>query len=111
MLNIANDINTAIMLLKDKLCENFGATTQLVIFGSYARGEFKPDSDIDILVLLPINVDNNIRLNVYDIAYEIELQHDVIFNLIPYSKKFWSSSKAKTMPLYKCITAQGKKVE
>ena len=34
---------------KDKLERDFGVT-QIALFGSYARGEQQPDSDIDLLI-------------------------------------------------------------
>ncbi|GAP22405.1 nucleotidyltransferase family protein [Leptolinea tardivitalis] len=35
--------------LKPLLCENF-SISDIAVFGSYARGEEKPESDLDILV-------------------------------------------------------------
>jgi predicted nucleotidyltransferase len=30
------------------------APEQIILFGSYARGDFGPDSDLDLLVILPV---------------------------------------------------------
>jgi predicted nucleotidyltransferase len=53
--------------------------TQLVelkVFGSKARGDDRPDSDIDMLVIVSSD-DWHIRDKVYDVATDILLQADV----------------------------------
>jgi len=79
----------------------------LILFGSAARGICGPESDIDILILLPDNVNTRIEEKVIGIAYDIELQHDVVFGIIVYSKDFWCSGVAAVMPLHKNISAEG----
>ena len=52
------------------LNEFSGQIINIFVFGSYARGEEKPDSDLDILVIVKkksASLENKIR----DIAYEI----------------------------------------
>ena len=31
---------------------------KVILYGSYARGDFRPDSDVDVMVLVDANVDN-----------------------------------------------------
>ena len=49
---------------------------ELKLFGSKARGDDKPDSDIDVLVIVTTD-DWRIRDKVYDVATDILLQSDV----------------------------------
>jgi predicted nucleotidyltransferase len=49
---------------------------ELKIFGSKARGDDRPDSDIDLLVIVATD-DWHIRDKVYDVATDILLQMDV----------------------------------
>ena len=51
-------VQTLLRELKERLTELYGERLQkLVLFGSQARGEAAPDSDIDVLVVLrgPVN--------------------------------------------------------
>ena len=69
-------VNECADLLGDKLSE-------IILFGSYARGDFVDDSDIDVMVVLNIN-EHEIRKyfkQVCHIASEIDLQYNV--NMIP----------------------------
>lgn len=76
-------------------------------FGSVARGDFKPLSDIDILVLLPFDTDNSVEEEVFGLAYDIELKYGVVFGIVVYSRSFWNSPVAQYMPLHKNIEREG----
>ena len=62
--------------IKERLEDVYGDRLQgIVLYGSEARGEAEPDSDIDLLVLLkgPIEAWNDIRTNV-DALYDLQLE-------------------------------------
>lgn len=101
------DIETAIQEFKKKMIEKFGAETEIYLFGSAARGDYTIYSDIDLLVLLPLETNNSIEEQVFDYGYDIELRYGVVFGIIVYSKMFWNSETAGSMPLYKNIKREG----
>ena len=100
-------IEKAIQALKKELINRFGPGVELRIFGSAARGDYRVHSDIDLLVVLPGPVNNAIEEQVFDMAYDIELEYSVIIGTIVYSKDFWNSDRAATMPLYRNIQREG----
>lgn len=100
-------INIAVQELKLKLLELFGEGIELRVFGSAARGEYRRHSDIDVLVLLPIRVNNTIEEKVFDAAYDIELKYNVIFGIVVYAEEFWASDLAASMPLHQNIQREG----
>lgn len=53
-----------------------GQLIELKLFGSKARGDDQPDSDIDVLVIVASD-DWHLRDKVYDVATEMLLQMDV----------------------------------
>lgn len=97
------NINIAVHEFKKRLTEKFGSEIETYLFGSVARGDYGDYSDIDILVLLPFEPNNSIEEQIFDLAYDIELEYNLIFGIIVYSKKFWNSEKASIMPLYRNI--------
>ena len=57
---------------------------KVILYGSYARGDFEKNSDIDIMILTDFD-DNEIienRMKIRDIACDIELEYDVIISPI-----------------------------
>ena len=51
---------------------------QIILYGSYARGDFRPDSDVDIMILVDIS---NLELKVYAqqfsyMTYDFNMDHD-----------------------------------
>ncbi len=99
----------AVELLKKHLEEKFGKV-ELILFGSKARGEGHKESDIDLLVLLDMEVDNKVREEIFGIAFEVMLKYDVVFGILVRSRKFWQSPRAKVMPIYKNIELEGVRV-
>ncbi|MGE0490527.1 MAG: nucleotidyltransferase domain-containing protein [Vulcanimicrobiota bacterium] len=52
-------------------------------FGSRARGTARPDSDLDLLVLLTGEVDRPTRHSVYDLAYDLSAEDGFLVPLAP----------------------------
>ena len=102
-----SNYRSAINELKAKLVMMFGGDIELKLFGSVARGEEQKYSDIDVLVLLPGEVDHNIEERVFDAAYDLELKYAVVFGIIVYEKSFWKSDLAAAMPLHRNVEREG----
>jgi predicted nucleotidyltransferase len=102
-----NDMASAIQELKLRLVTLFGSEVELKLFGSFARGDDREYSDIDILVLLAGQVNHSIEEKVFDTAYDLELKYGVVFGIIVYEKAFWNSDLATTMFLHRNIEAEG----
>jgi uncharacterized protein len=77
------------------------------LFGSRARGDFRPDSDWDILILVDANkITNEIEDNFRDELYDIELESGQIISTFIYPKDYWKSTLIYS-PLYKNVSKEG----
>jgi len=96
----------ALSKLKNELLKNFHGA-ELILFGSKARGDFTDFSDLDVLILVDQEVDYDLKDKIIEIAYDIELENDIVFGLIIENKKSWRSSRYRVMPLYKNVEREG----
>ncbi len=57
---------------------------KVILYGSYARGDYDKNSDIDIMILTDFNDEELIqnRIKIRDIACDIELEEDVVISPI-----------------------------
>lgn len=100
-------MQSALSDFKHLLIGRYGPETEVTLFGSTARGDYGSDSDIDVLVLLPFQPETTTEENIFDLAYDVELKHGVVFGVIVYSRSFWNSDLARVMPLHKNIDREG----
>lgn len=64
--------------------EVFGKSLyQIILYGSYARGDYKDNSDMDIMILTSLTEQEikDIENTIYDIAYEYELSDEVMISV------------------------------
>jgi uncharacterized protein len=82
-------------------------SAQAFLFGSRARGNFKSDSDWDILILIDDQiVTSQIEDNFRDVLYNIELESGQIISTFIYPRSLWQNI-LKYSPLYKSIRKEG----
>jgi predicted nucleotidyltransferase len=83
---------------------------QAFLFGSRARGDNKPDSDWDIIILIDAQtVTGEIEDRFRDVLYNIELESGQIISTFIYPISFWNNT-LKHSPLYKAVKKEGIKL-
>ncbi len=105
-INFKENEHKALRELKEQLLTRF-PTAKIILYGSKTRGDFDKESDIDVLVLLENDVDTALEEEIINLAYDIELEYDVVFGLLIESKTFWDSDLANAMPIHWNIDREG----
>ncbi|MGK7943189.1 MAG: nucleotidyltransferase domain-containing protein [Microcystaceae cyanobacterium] len=77
-------LKTILAQLKQELQNYYGdRLNQLILFGSQARGDAHPDSDIDVLVVLKGNVNMGDEIeNTNSIIARLSLEKDAVISCI-----------------------------
>ena len=79
---------------------------QLVLFGSRARGDAAPDSDMDILVIIDKPTED-IEEYISSCAWEAGFEHGMVIVPVVYSKKEWESGPDRVSLLAHAIEMEG----
>jgi len=97
-------------LIKDRIkktIHNKDPKAVAYLFGSRARGDFRPNSDWDLLILVDAKrVTNEIEDKFRDDLYDIELESGQIISTFIYTKDYWESTLIYS-PLYKNVNREG----
>jgi predicted nucleotidyltransferase len=79
--------------------------TKFKLFGSKVTGNFDEESDIDILILLPCEVKEEIRERIIDIVFDINLKFDTNVSPLILSGKEWAA--LSVLPIHYFIEKEG----
>lgn len=81
---------------------------KIILYGSYARGDYNKNSDIDIMILTDFNEDEIIeyRKKIRSLACDLEIENDVIIspllkNIDKYNKRI------NVIPFYNNVQKEG----
>jgi len=95
----------AVLALKQRLQERFGRV-ELVVFGSKARGDDAPDSDIDVLIVLD-GVTAGVEAEIDDLIYDVDLAHDCVISAVICSRGELTEGPLRQAPLLRAIEREG----
>lgn len=81
---------------------------KVIVYGSYARGDYEDNSDVDVMILvdLPESEIKKMENDVYDIAFEIEMNTGIDISPILKSEahyEYW----ADVLPFYRNVRKEG----
>ena len=111
MVKIPNNVKSIIEEFTNKVTELFGShLEQIILYGSYARGDYDKNSDVDIMILT--DLENKELENYYDktveIAYDIEFDNNFQIHLSPKVRNidgfnYW----VQALPFYMNVQKEG----
>lgn len=83
----------------------------VILYGSYARGDYTIESDIDIMILLDLsNIDiKNYRHELSEMTYEFNMDNDIEIKPIAKSKEYFQKW-VNAYPFYSNICKEGVKL-
>jgi len=80
---------------------------KIILYGSQARGQAKPQSDLDVLILLSSDISSEKKNGIHDRLYEIGLECDIVISAIIKSISYWGQPISKATLLYQSIQSEG----
>ena len=90
-----------------RLRDGFGSEIRrLVFFGSKSRGDFGPDSDLDLFIVLD-DGDWSIKDRIRFVAADISLEYDVLLNTHILSRERWEELTRHRATLWREVERDG----
>ena len=105
---IQSELDEFVMFVKQYFGEHLKS---IIVYGSYARGDYNENSDIDIMILvtLPESQIKQSENRIYDDAFDLELKYGKVLSPVIKNHNFfeyWSD----TLPFYRNIQVEGVQV-
>ncbi len=104
-----NEIKNLLILYRNEIERGIKPiNTKIILYGSYARGDFRPDSDVDVMILLNTGEEeiNQIETKICDITYEFNNDYGTDIMPIVQSEKNFEYWKKADM-FYKNVEREG----
>jgi predicted nucleotidyltransferase len=83
---------------------------EVILYGSAARGEQGPESDYDVLVVLPERpsreTEDRVRIAAYDAAFD----YDFVVSVMVYGRDEWGSPLQAATPYHGNVAREGVRV-
>lgn len=88
-------VRTALAVLKERLTGFLGdSLVKLALYGSRARGDHDPDSDVDVAVIVR-GLDRDLKKRIYEMVAEIEVDRLVALSTLVLSESDYQSLLAR----------------
>ena len=104
-MKLAENEGRALKRLREELFAKY-PIIDFRLYGSKARGEGRPDSDLDVMIELP-DYDRAMVDEIDDIVYRINLEHDVFISALVFGKDELEEGPMSESPIYKVIQREG----
>jgi predicted nucleotidyltransferase len=104
---LAANERQALDVFVQRLYSHFGNRVRsVVLFGSKARGDSGPDSDVDVLVRLADD-DSALRWEVQRLAARVSLEYDLLLSVRAVGRSQWERMARYRSPLYHALESEG----
>lgn len=81
---------------------------KVILYGSYARGDYRENSDIDIMVLTTLTDEEirQIKTTIYDVAFDFQMEYGVDISVVIKNEEhfnYWLGA----LPFYDNVQKEG----
>ena len=78
----------------------------VTLFGSRARGDADPESDVDLLLVVD-SESPEFRSQLWRIASDVSLEHNLVISVRVFAQERWAETRRLRLPFYRAVAAEG----
>jgi predicted nucleotidyltransferase len=103
------NINSILSEFKKELSCRYGSRMRrLVCYGSQARREAGPESDVDLVLILEGDVRPSHEIDqVVDLLADFNLRYEVLISLLPVGQDMWNTAEG---PFWRNVHREGREI-
>lgn len=106
-MKIEKRINQLISRINSELKKKFKEKLdKIILFGSYARGEYDNESDIDLLVLIDDEEPKKYNDEIVDFEVDLTIKYGVLPSIILRNTSYYNENK-EIIPFFRDVTNEG----
>lgn len=83
------------------------ADARVILYGSRAREDNRPDADYDLLILLPDAASEADKQAIDEGLYALELETGAVVSTLVFPQGIWSTPLYRAMPLHEAVDREG----
>ena len=83
------------------------ALDKLILFGSRARGDAEPDSDLDVIVIVRGPADRDVREQISACAWESAFASGIVVVPVVYTREEWEEGPERSSLLVQAVDREG----
>jgi predicted nucleotidyltransferase len=85
-------------------------SAEVILYGSRARGDARPDSDWDLLILVDGPADEDARRKIRHAVYEIEWDTGQVLSCTVHTRNEWDSEPLNFTPFRERVSQEGVRI-
>jgi len=101
-----NEQLNALKEIKKEIKNKF-KVENIILYGSVVRAEMDEESDIDLLIITEKKLQREVRHEITDIVFEVNLKFGTNFSTLVVDKNSWENGPYSILPIYKEIEKEG----
>jgi len=104
-----NEVESVLRQFIENVSKILGSRLKkIILYGSYARGDYEKNSDLDIMILTDLNDTEIIeyRMKIREIACDLELENDIIISPIVRNIEKYND-RINVVPFYMNVQKEG----
>ncbi len=89
------------------IAQGIDPAADIILYGSHARGDAKPDSDWDILIITSRILLWDEEQKLRSLIYRYEVLSDTVLSIVIHSAEQWTDPMFQVTPFYKNVLREG----